>query len=290
MQKFSKIGIIGVGFVGGAAKQYFSAIQESSSEGTQPIELFLYDKFKGMGSVAEVNRAEVVFIATPTPYDPEKGFDLSAVEDAIKILDGQKVVVIKSSVVPGTTEALQKKFPNHKILFNPEFLREISAYEDFIHPDKQIVGYTENSREVAEAVLELLPKAPYGKAMPAIEAEAVKYMANSFLAMKVVFANEFYDICKKLGIDYEVVSEAVVQDPRIGNSHFDVAHGGYRGYGGSCFPKDVNAIIELAKKSGHDTKFLKAMREINRELLSQSGVDEEYFLLNKHKANAGKKS
>jgi len=272
--RFSKIGIIGVGFVGGATREYFE---------TQTVELFLYDKFKKIGSEAEVNRAEVIFVATPTPFDPDKGFDGSAVDDAIRILTGSKVVVIKSSVVPGTTEALQKKYSQHKLLFNPEFLREVSAYADFINPDKQIVGYTKQSEGAAEGVLQLLPKAPYEKIMPATEAETVKYMANSFLALKVVFANEIFNLCDKMRIDYEQVREAVIQDPRIGNSHFDVRHCGYSGYGGSCFPKDVNALVELAENNGLDMRLLKTMRAINRELLKGSGLSEEYFLRNEHK-------
>ncbi|MDO8663310.1 MAG: UDP-glucose 6-dehydrogenase, partial [Candidatus Wildermuthbacteria bacterium] len=98
-----------------------------------------------------------------------------------------------------------------------------------------------------------------------------------------VFANEFYDISKKLGADYKLVKEAVVKDPRIGDSHFDIHHGNYRGYGGSCFPKDINAIIELASSRKIKTDLLKAMREINKKYLKQSGLTEEYFLKNLHK-------
>ena len=91
------------------------------------------------------------------------------------------------------------------------------------------------------------------------------------------------EICKKTGVDYTAVKEAVVKDPRIGDSHFDVADGGYRGYGGSCFPKDVNAIIELSEKKEAKPVLLKAMRDINRQLLKQSGLDEGYFLTDQHK-------
>jgi UDPglucose 6-dehydrogenase len=269
-----KIGIIGVGFVGEAVRKYFVS---------RKIKPLLYDKFKRLGSAQEVSRAEIVFICVPTPYHKRKGFDLSAVKEVIGNLKGSKIVVIKSTILPGTTEALQKEFPRHKLLFNPEFLREIFAAFDMAHPARQILGVTRKSRGVAKRVMAILPKAPYMAIMPSLEAEVVKYMANSFLALRVVFANEFYDICRKLGADYKLVKDAVVKDSRIGDSHFDIQHGGYRGYGGSCFPKDVNAIIQLAGSRKIRTELLKAMRQINRKYLKQSGLDESYFLNNHHK-------
>ena len=274
-----KIGIVGLGFVGGSVKKYFSA-----KKGTP--QLHLYDKYKKIGSPEEVNKADVVFVCVPTPFVKNKGFDLAAVEDAVKILKTPKIVVIKSSVVPGTTEALQKKYPKHKFIFNPEFLREVSAYRDFIYPDRQLLGVTTKSKNESARVMKLLPKAPFARVMKASEAEMVKYMANSFLALKVVYANEFYEISKKLGLDYKAIKEGVVKDVRIGDSHFDVLDGGYRGYGGSCFPKDVNAIIEFAESKGLKPSLLKSMREINRKLLKKSGLDEDYFLTNKHKKHA----
>lgn len=283
MRKHSKtlVGIIGVGFVGGAVLKYFQS---------KKLPIRLYDKYKALGSPEEVNEADIIFISTPTPFDKKRGFDLSAVEDAIRLLKKPKIVVIKSSIVPGTTESLQKKYPKHKFLFNPEFLREATAYHDFINPDRQIVGFTKQSRGVARRVLELLPKAPYRQIMPAGEAELVKYMGNAFLALKVVYANEIYDLAKALGLDYQTVREGVSADLRIGPSHLRVEHGGYRGYGGRCLPKDVNALIQLAEKKKVNTSLLKAMRAVNREFLKKSGVNEAIFLDNvpkKRKINNG---
>jgi len=269
-----KIGIIGVGFVGGALRRYLEA---------RGVKLFLFDKYKKIGSPEEVNKAEIIFICVPTPYSLKIGFDLRAVESAVAILASPKVIVIKSSVIPGTTEYLQKKYPEHKFLFNPEFLRENFANYDMLHPDRQLVGFTGKSRKFAKIILGFLPKAKFAKSMPALEAEIVKYMANSFLAMRVVFANEFYDICKKMGADYNQVKQAVGFDPRIGHSHFDVTHDGYRGYGGSCFPKDVNAIIQLASSKKLKAELLTAMRGVNKKYLHQSGLNEEYFLTEQHK-------
>jgi UDPglucose 6-dehydrogenase len=271
------LGIIGVGYVGGALRDYFKK---------KPVKLFLYDKFKKIGSIEEVNRAEIVFVATPTPFNPKSGFDGSFVINAVSVLNGSKIVVIKSTVTPGFTQKLQTKFPQHKFLFNPEFFRESSPFKDLKNPDKQILGVTEKSREVAKKIMRLLPKAPYESIVSTTEAEIIKYMANVFLALKVVYANNFYDLCKVLKINYRKVAEAVVKDPRIGNSHFDIFHNGYRGYGGSCLPKDANALLEFAKKLHLEMPLLSAMRKQNLKYLKNSGFSEEYFLLNKHKKNA----
>jgi len=231
-----KIGIVGVGMVGGALKKYFEKKNRK---------LFLYDKYKNIGSFDEVNQADVVFICVPTPFDKEKGFDLSYVEEACDSIKGEKIVVIKSTVVPGTTEKLQKKYPQHRFLFNPEFLTELTAEQDMNYPDRQIIGYTQKSYGIAGDILQILPLAPYQKIMPATEAELVKYFGNTWFSIKVVFANQMYDLCQKLGVDYDRVKEAAAADKRIGSSHLEVLHKGYRGYGGKCLPKDIRALIQF---------------------------------------------
>jgi UDPglucose 6-dehydrogenase len=271
-----KIGIIGLGFVGGALQKYFLH---------KRVKTLGFDKFKKMGSPVEVNQAETIFICVPTPYRAKQGFDISAVLDAVSILVQPKIIVIKSSVTPGTTEKLQKQFPQHKFLFNPEFLTEKKAYYDLTHPDRQILGWTQRSKSVAKKVLNILPKSYQSLIIPSQEAEMIKYMANAFLALKVVYANQFADLCKKLKINYSVVAKGVGLDKRIGLSHLNILEGGYKGYGGSCFPKDVNSIIQLAKVHKVDLKLLRTMRELNKTYLKQSGLTEEYFLNNLHKSN-----
>jgi len=274
IKKKFKIGIIGVGFVGSAVKNYYEK---------NNYQVFVYDKFKKLGSVGEVNKAEVVFISVPTPHNLKTGFDVSAVKEAVSVLKGSKVVIIKSTVLPGTTEKMQKLFPNHKLMFNPEFLREITAVQDFANPDRQVLGHTKQSRFLSDRIMGILPKSPVRLLMTSQEAETVKYMSNSFLALKVVFANEFFDLCDRLELDYEKVMAAVGHDRRINHSHLSVAHGGYRGYGGRCFPKDVNSIIQFAEQSGVNMALLKAMRNINRQFLKQSGMTEKHFLKNESK-------
>lgn len=262
---FKKLGIVGVGMVGGALQRYFEKMH-----GIKP---FLYDTGRNLGSMEEVNRADVIFICVPTPFDKEKNsFDLSYIEEAVKNISGSKIVVIKSTVLPGTTELLQKKYPQHKLLMNPEFLTELTADQDMCYPDRQIVGYTKESYNVAGEIMQILPLAPFEKILPATEAEAVKYFGNTWFAIKVIFANQFYDFCQALKIDYDRIMEAAAADKRIGRTHLEVLHKGYRGYGGKCLVKDIKALIQFANQIGVDLKLHKVADEINDELLRSQGI------------------
>jgi UDPglucose 6-dehydrogenase len=229
----------------------------------------LYDKYKKIGSLEGINSCDVIFICVPTPYSKKTGCDISAVQEVFSNIMGKKIIVIKSTVLPGTTVNMQKKYPQHKVLFNPEFLRAESAKKDALFPDRQIIGYTEKSRGVAKSILKILPHAPFVKILPASEAEMVKYFGNTFLASKVIFANQIYDLCKKNGINYDLVKECAAADKRIGSSHLDVFHKGYRGYGEHCFPKDVGAFINWACKKKVDASFLKVVQKINKDLTKQ---------------------
>lgn len=264
-QKKIKVGVMGVGFVGGSVRNWFEKGRLKNR-----VQLFLYDKFKKLGSLEEVNKADIIFVCVPTPYG-KKGFDLSFVEEALASIPDGKVVVIKSTVLPFTTETLQLKYPKKTILFNPEFLRAKTAKQDFLKPDRQIVGYATGrgaERRLAYQVLDILPKAPKGQneVVRAREAEMIKYFSNTFLSVRVIFANQLYDICKRADIMYDVVKRIVGYDPRIGTSHFDVMDEGYRGYGGACLPKDTRAMIQFAKQLGLNPKLLKACEEINKQL------------------------
>jgi UDPglucose 6-dehydrogenase len=267
MSEKTKISIAGVGMVGGALYDYLKKKND--------LEIFLYDKGKDLGSPEEINKGDVVFICVPTPYKEELGgFDLSYVEETCKNLEGEKVVIIKSTVLPGTTKKLQKQFTKHKFLFNPEFLVEAKAEETMEKPDRQIVGYTEESKTFADKIMNLLPDAPYKKTMPATEAEMVKYFGNTFLSVKVIFGNQMYDICQKMDIDYNMVREAASKDPRIGPSHLDIFHGGYKGYGGKCLPKDTRALIQLSERLNVSIDLLKKVEEINNKLMEEQGIDD----------------
>lgn len=260
-----KIGIVGVGMVGGAIRRYFE------KKGTN---LFLYDKGKNWGSLEEVNKADIVFVCVPTPFDKEKGFDLSYVEKTCENLKGSKVVITKSTVVPGTTEKLQQKYLQHRFIFNPEFLTEETADQDMRYPDRQIVGYTKQSYNIAGDIMQLLPLAPFERIMPSTEAEMVKYYGNNWFAVKVAYANQVYNLCQKLGIDYDRVMDAAAADKRIGRSHLTVVHKGYKGYGGKCLPKDIRAMIQFAGLNEVDLKLHKTVEEINNKLMEEQGIDD----------------
>lgn len=248
-----KVGIAGVGTVGGAmAKAIPGAV--------------LYDKYKKIGSIEEINLCDIILVCVPTPYSKKVGCDISAVEDVFSAIKGNKIIVIKSTVLPGTTEMMQKKYPQHKVLFSPEFLRAKYAKKDACSPDRQIVGYTKKSKDVAKSLFKILPKAPFNKIVTASEAEMVKYFGNTFLASKVIFANQIYDLCKKIGVDYDVVKSCAAEDKRIGSSHLEIFENGQRGFGGFCFPKDVGAFIKFSEKEKVDASFLKTVEKINKNL------------------------
>ncbi|HLF71894.1 MAG TPA: hypothetical protein VI759_07060 [Dehalococcoidia bacterium] len=254
---FNRIGIIGVGVVGGAVREYLEA------EGLEPA---LYDPGKRLGSLAEIDTADLIFVCVPTPYVSGSGFDSSALESAFEVLRGEKTVVIKSTVLPGTTERLQAKYPQHRVLFNPEFLREATALDDFLQPDRQIVGHCGDDAVLAQRILDLMPPAPHEAVVPARVAELTKYATNTFLAMKVIFANELHDLCLALGMDYEDVKRGFAADWRIADSHLDVNTGGYRGYAGKCLPKDTMALLDLAEDLGVSMSLLEAAHATNTAL------------------------
>jgi UDPglucose 6-dehydrogenase len=261
-----RVAIIGLGMVGGALNRFFE---------TRGIVARLYDPPKGFDDPSVLNEADVIFIAVPTPFHlDDVGFDDSFLHAAIRTipLEG-KTIVLKSTILPGTTERFQKEYPQHRFLFNPEFLREATVDKDMQSPDRQIVGFTKESQEHAQMVMDLLPQAPFQKIVPAHVAEVTKYFGNAFLALKVAFVNQIFDLCQALEIPYELIAESAAADPRIGSSHMQIYHEGYRGYGGKCFPKDVRALIQLADSTSVDLSLLKAAETYNNALVEKQGID-----------------
>lgn len=269
MIKQNSIGIMGAGMVGGAVKSFFSSA-------------VIYSPSKQLDSIAKVAESQFVFICVPTPY--REGLDLSMMDDAIEnvvkhLIDkDNQLIVIKSTAWPGVTQKYQDKYPEVNFAFNPEFLRDRTASEDFAHPDQQIIGFTTKTKDhpLVKSLMEILPQSPYQSFMPSETAELVKYGDNSFLALRVIFANQIYDVCQVLGIDYDEVKEAVKADKRIGTSHWEIMHTEeslkqnkskpYRGYGGKCYPKDVSTLIFEGNKLGIDVSLFERAREVNFKL------------------------
>jgi UDPglucose 6-dehydrogenase len=138
------------------------------------------------------------------------------------------------------------------------------------------VGTTERSYTAAGDVLALLPLAPFERVMSSTEAEMVKYFGNTWFALKVAFANQFFDVCQKMGLNYDVIKEGAAADKRIGRTHLDVVHKGYRGYGGKCLPKDVRTLIQLAKSFGLDFSLLEVSEAYNDKLIASQGMDTKW--------------
>src|SRR3989338_4934705 len=199
-----KIGVIGMGMVGAPVARYFEEIKGQK----RGESLFLFDTDPKKNFNDDINQAEIVFISVPTPPAPNGSADLSALESAFQKLTGNKTVVIRSTVTPGTTENLQKKYWAHKILFNPEFLDAKFNWEQFIKPSRQIIGSTAESKDVSGLILSLLPDAPFKSEIGATEAELVKYASNVHYARKVNFVNIIANLAEKLGADYDNIRQA----------------------------------------------------------------------------------
>lgn len=276
--KNKKIGFVGQGWIG---KNYANDFEQ---RGIEVVRYGLEEEYKD--NKDKIKDCSIVFIAVPTPTTP-KGFDYSIVEKSLELVGEGKTAVIKSTILPGTTNALQEKYGKITVFHSPEFLREIYAAYDAANPSRNIIGIPdmtpENIRR-AEEVLQVLPNAKFEKIMLAKEAELVKYIGNCFLYEKVVFFNQMYDLANSLGLDYQNIRDAVTKDERIGDSHTAVVHAsGHdakmvgRGAGGHCFIKDFEALIEMYARLLPSDVFglqaLKALREKNNSLLVQSKKD-----------------
>jgi len=255
-----KICVIGVGMVGTQVKSWFK-------------DVLTYDTNKQSNTWEECLQADCFFVCVPTPYKENKEYDLSILEETIAKIPEGKIIVIKSTVNPGTTDYFQTKYPNKKFLFNPEFLTELSAEDDFKHPDMQILGISKESYDLATEIMLILPPAPVMRVVSLIDAEWVKKLRNAYYSTKVIFFNEMYDIIKKSEpADYETIRSIVVEDPRIGNSHSFIFHKGYRGFGGACLPKDTYALIDFAKNKGASPELLEKVKEINKRLTNVKDI------------------
>ena len=243
-----KIGIIGQGFVGTAVREGLK----------QHYDIHTYDlkeKCTCESILELVDESDVIFVCVPTPMKKDGSCDISIVEgviDEIEDVDiSGKIVVIKSTVPPGTTERLNKKYKNISVVFNPEFLTEANFIEDFKNQDRIIIGGPRpTSTRVRQLFYKAFPNAHIIKTSSTI-AEMVKYTTNCFLSTKVSFANEMKQICDKIDVDYDKVIEYATYDERLGKSHWSVpGPDGHYGFGGSCFPKDINALISLSDDLG----------------------------------------
>jgi len=265
-----KIGFIGQGWIG---KHYADDFENREQDVTRYAleEPYAQNKDK-------IKDCDIVFIAVPTPSVNDK-FDDSILRDAISLIGEGKTAVIKSTLLPGRTELLQKDFPGIFIMHSPEFLTEATAAYDAANPTRNIIGLpvmSDDYKEKATEVMEVLASAPYEQICSAREAELIKYGANVFFFFKVIFANMLYDLAEKKGARYDEVKEGIKHDPRIGGSHLDPIHKSGRGAGGHCVIKDFSAFSEIYKELVGDesgVEVLEALKNKNIDYLLESKKD-----------------
>ncbi|MFH0832090.1 MAG: hypothetical protein V1886_04475 [archaeon] len=266
-----KLGIIGVGIVGGATAKVLE----------KKHELFLYDKFKKEYSLDKnleelAGNSEVVFVCVPTPMKITGEIDHSSVYASINQLAAEIkkternlediLVTIRSTAISGTTDKLAKEYP-FRFAFNPEFLREKHALEDMEKTDRVVIGANDERsvQQMLDIYKPIFPEARYIIAKRK-EAEMIKYAANVTLAAQIAIANEIYQICKAAGIDYDKVKDAILTDSRIGRNIDVPGHDGDFGFGGKCFPKDLRALIRLSQENEYDPYLLQEIWRTNEKV------------------------
>ena len=263
-----KIGVIGNGFVGSAIVGGFSLVAD--------VMVHDNDALRSTHSLKElVTESEYIFVSVPTPMKKSENnkMDLTimdnVIEDISKLSSStSSIVILKSTILPRTTEKYAKKYKNIDFVFCPEFLTERTARLDFINSSRIIIGTEKDA--VADKVENMLRvRFPYTKIIKtdSTTAEFIKYMNNCFFAAKISIMNEFYQASVALDVDWDKALDGFLSDGRVGNSHLDVpGHDGQYGFGGKCFPKDINAFINLFVEIGISPTMLEAAWEKNMEV------------------------
>lgn len=256
-----KIGIIGNGFVGNSIAFGFSPTHE--------IRIHDKDPKRNLNTIEEVLECDYIFVAVPTPMYEDGSISLSVVEKALQeISDKNKksnnIFILKSTMVPGSTDNFTKQFPKLNIVFNPEFLTERTAKLDFLTQARIILG---GPKQLTKRVAKLFKERfmhTHIIETDTITAELIKYMNNVFFASKVSIMNEMKLICSAIGANWKQALAGFTADQRIGDSHLNVpGPDGKLGFGGSCFPKDINAFMSMADELGVDIPTIKGAWKTN---------------------------
>ena len=255
------IGVIGQGYVGTAIKLGFQ----------DHYDVVTYDKFDlGKSTHSKISdlveETKVIFVCVPTPMRKDGTCYTGIVEEVIREINetaNDHIVVIKSTVPPGTTDRFNHEFSNVTVIFNPEFLTEENFLDDFKNQNRIILGGSrKGTNKLRQIYSKVFPKATIVKTGDK-HAEMVKYFTNCFLATKVSFANEMYNICEQLDLDYDKIVEYATYDERLGKSHWAVpGPDGDFGFGGHCLPKDLSAIVNTFNTYG----LLEAVEQVNDQV------------------------
>jgi UDPglucose 6-dehydrogenase len=235
------IGIIGQGFVGNAVYQKFKDHYR--------VLTYDIDESKANASLNTlIKSSKVIFVCLPTPMNPDGSCNVSIIEGVLGQINEyeNKIVVIKSTIPPGTIKMFNETYKNLNVVFNPEFLTERNAVKDYENQSRVILGGNMTATTLLKGIFaKVFPNAKIVKT-DSTHAEMVKYLINTFLSVKVSFANEIYQLCNTLDIDYDKVVEYAIYDDRLGNSHWAVpGPDGDFGFGGHCFPKDLSALLYM---------------------------------------------
>lgn len=264
------IGIIGKGFVG-------SAVSHAFSEGVgYKAVIRTYDINTNLCSHTleeTASKSDFLFVSVPTPTNKDGSINLNILKECINnishALNGNNpVILIRSTIVPGSTRTIAEDFPNLRIVFNPEFLTERSAKFDFLNQSRFIIG---GNKKDTGPVKDLF-RDRFGKSMLIIEtnyetAELIKYMCNTYFATRISFLNEMKIIADNVGADWDDAMLGFLSDKRIGQSHSNIpGHDGRLGFGGSCFPKDIQALISFGKLIDIDLHTLKGAWQTNLDV------------------------
>mgnify|MGYP001189718636 CR=1 FL=1 len=259
-----KVGLIGNGFVG-------RAIYENLK---QNYDFVIYDKNPALANCCNISEitqdCKFIFVAVPTPMHLDGSPDLSIVLEVVKEIYenyNNNIVILKSTVVPGTSKMIKQQFSNLRIVFSPEFLTEAHSIEDFKNCSYMIFGgQDEDTHECVNLMESVFPNKKYVTS-DCQTSEMVKYLMNCFLSIKVSFANEMKQVCDTIGISYDKVSELALLDDRMGKSHFRVpGPDGFHGFGGKCFPKDLNALMYYCISNNIKPTMLRAAWQKNLEV------------------------
>jgi nucleotide sugar dehydrogenase len=253
------IGIIGQGFVGNAVYQKFKKFYS--------INTFDLDASLCNSTYEKTIENDIIFLCLPTPMNRDGSCNTRLIENEIRKIDSiEKILIVKSTVIPGTVQKWNSEYKS-SIVFNPEFLTERNAVNDYENQNRIVLGGPDQAISRIKMIFNnVFPKAKIIKT-DSTTAEMVKYMTNAFLSVKVSFANEMYKLSKSLDIDYDRLVEYAIYDDRLGGSHWNVpGPDGDFGFGGHCFPKDLSALIHLTDKKNSISNVLKAALETNDQV------------------------
>lgn len=269
------VGFVGQGYVGKTSADNFER------RGFTVIRYALEPEYRG--NKERIKQADIVFVAVPTPTTP-KGHHTHIVEEAVGLARAGAIVVIKSTILPGTTSSIQKKYPKVILLNNPEFLSEKTAQRDTDKPFANVIGMPVNDlkhKKAAQLVQSIIPKAPFKLVCSSEEAEIFKYSHNVNGYTQILTFNLMYDMAKHFGARWEPIQQAIDADPLIPNRYSNPVHKSGRGAGGGCFIKDFSAFAKHhSKLIGHSkaTAFMRAAEAHNIALLAETEKDIELLM------------